>query len=377
MAREKFEDRRVTGKFRVKLDRDDHSCGKYWEGDKQYVVSEIISVVNDYSKQGYCLTLRQVYYQLVSKNVIPNDDVAYGKLSSLLDDCRYSGLIDWNAIEDRGRVPYTPYFEYSVSDAIERTKDSYSLDKRQEQPVYIELWSEKDAISNILKQAVRDYTITVGINKGFTSSTAIYDAYNRFTSKILEEGKKVVVLYFGDHDPSGLDMVRDIRDRLEFMMSTGANAYYFRKKWDQMYEDGEVEDAEVDLISKHDDLRDKDREAYRNKEKGKEGNFSHLITAIVREFFEVRQIGLTREQVRKFNLPPNPAKITDPRAKKYIAKYGSISWEVDALRPMDIKDIITSSLEDLIDWDILANIKEREQEDKMELDSFIQKARGM
>jgi hypothetical protein len=374
MAKEMFEDRRLTGSLRIKLERDDHDCGKYWEADKKEVIDTIIRTVEKFSNDGWQMTLRQVYYQLVGMNAMPNDQLAYKKLSGLLDDCRYSGKVDWDDIEDRGRVPSTPYYEYSVEDAIRRTKRSYGLDRRKGQPVFVELWSEKDAISNILKKAVNKHTITVGINKGFASSTAIHAAYERFIDKIIENDQKVVVLYFGDHDPSGLDMIRDIRERLEYMMSRGDYARSFLRKWDDLEEAGKVDDSVLDLVYKHQDLLELyDIESTKQEQGKKNYNWhQYWVRAIVREFFEVRHIGLTMEQIKKYNLPPNPAKMTDPRAKGYIRLHGDISWEVDALKPEYIKDIIDEALEDVIDWDIRSQVIEQEKADKERLDKIIE-----
>jgi hypothetical protein len=356
--KEKFEDRKLTGSIKVKLSRNDINNG-YWITDKFDIISKLISIVTFYTAAGYKLTLRQLYYQLVAKDWIPNDMVVYNKLSALLDDCRYSGEIDWDAFEDRGRVPYTPYFEDSITSALERTKDFYSLDKRKNQPIYVELWTEKDAISSILKNAVHDFTITVGINKGFASSTAIYAAYKRFIKKILLNHQKVVILYFGDHDPSGLDMVRDIKERLEFMMSHGTNQSAFLK----LCGTNEIKDLlyEYDLINQYND--NGDREKMRS-----------LITlAIVKKYFEVKHIGLTKEQIEEYNLPSNPAKLTDPRAVKYIKKHGNISWEVDALQPDALERIITENLNTIIDQSILDNILEQEENDRDKLGKIIDK----
>jgi hypothetical protein len=363
--KEKFENRRLTGKLRVKLERDDHDCGKYWEADKQQVINCIISVLKDYKSQGYILTLRQLYYQLVSKNIMPNDNICYSKLSSLLDDCRYSGVVDWDSIEDRGRVPYTPYFENSVKEALQRTIDCYKLDKRLGQDVYVELWSEKDAISNILKETVKDYTLTVGINKGFASSTAMYNAYMRFMPMMLE-GKKVVVLYAGDHDPSGLDMVRDIRERLEYFMSKGS---YKTKLWDEYIQrNGDTSIVNImfdrypelvgrckEIIPKEDDDEMSD-EAY-------EELVQIQALCVVKEYFVVKPICLTREQIDYYNLPPNPAKISDPRAKKYIEEHGDVSWEVDALSPRILRSIILEAVKECIDMDKYEEVIIQEEKD--------------
>lgn len=325
--KEIFQKRKLDGSFNIKL-----ANGNRWEQDKGELVEQIINVIEDFQNQGYKLTLRQLYYQLVARDYIPNDGVAYKKLSSLLDDCRYSGKVDWDAIEDRGRVPYTPYFENSLEGALKRTLDSYKLDKRLGQPIHLEIWSEKDAISNILRDSAYPHTLTVVINKGFASSTAMYSAYRRFLDKI-NNGQKVVVLYFGDHDPSGLDMVRDIRERIEFFLTRG-------------------EDAQIAL----DNLG--------------EERFEEFIELIWNSF-EVKHIGLTMEQIQEINPPTNPAKITDPRAKNYIAEHGQYSWEVDALTPTQIREIIEEEIELYINKEKLAEVEEREKSERSELRNLI------
>lgn len=358
--KEKFEDRKITGSLRIKLDRDDHDCGKYWEEDKSVIINAILSTVRRYENMGYTLTLRQLYYQLVATNAMPNDQACYSKLSTLLDDCRYSGIVDWDSIEDRGRVPHTPYYEDSVADSLRRTLLSYKLDRRIGQKNYVELWTEKDAISNIMKDSVRDYTITVGINKGFASSTAIYNAYRRFVDEILE-GRKVTVLYFGDHDPSGLSMITDIRYRLELMMSKGDYT-------DKLFRLVEAEEL-VRLAEKYDlfDL------AYEANESGDKETFAqYMALGLIKDRFEIRHIGLTKEQITKFNLPSNPAKLSDPRAKAYVAEHGDVSWEVDALNPKDIVSIVKDALTDLLDSEAYNKILPKEDSDRELLSKFIE-----
>ena len=124
MAKEKFEDRRLTGNINVACKFDDGTI-RYWNTKKEDVVNHIIQIVNEYAADNYVLTLRQLHYQLVTQNWIINHDTAYKKLGSILDDCRYGGVIDWNAIEDRGRVPYIPYSVEDVADALEDTVAQY------------------------------------------------------------------------------------------------------------------------------------------------------------------------------------------------------------------------------------------------------------
>lgn len=261
-------------------------------------------IIEEYLQQGYKLTLRQLYYQLVSRGIIANNLQEYAKLSNLLVQGRMAGIVDWDAIEDRIRVPFIPYWVDDVADAISDTINQYRLDRMADQDVYIEVWVEKDALSGVLKRITSHYHVNLMVNRGYSSCTAMHDAFERIRDK--QDEKRCYILYLGDHDPSGVDMVRDIRARLE---EFGAEA-------------------------------------------------------------EVIRIALTQEQIKKFNPPPNPAKITDPRAKGYIAKFGNTSWEVDALNPDVLHKIIRKAIDELIDA-VKFNAKiEQEGKDRKKLEKF-------
>jgi DNA topoisomerase VI subunit A len=269
----------------------------------------IAKIIDEYKEQGYVLTLRQLYYQLVSRGIIPNRQAEYSKLSSLLVEGRMAGIIDWDAIEDRLRQPFLPYFVTGIQDAIEDTINYYRLDRQKDQDTYIELWVEKDALSGVLKPITSYYHINLMVNRGYSSCSAIYRAYKRF-SREERLDKNIVILYLGDHDPSGLDMIRDIQNRLE------------------------------------------------------EFSLSTMI-------FEIKHIGLTKEQIEKYNPPPNPAKITDPRAAWYISEHGETSWEVDALNPDVLTKLIRKNVEDLIDMDLFAKQLQQEIKDKKKLEKYM------
>jgi hypothetical protein len=257
----------------------------------------INDIIEEYNAQNYRLTLRQLYYQLVSRDVIPNKTEEYAKLSVLLGKGRMAGFVDWDSIEDRIRRPYLPYWVLDIPDAIEDTIKQYRLDRQEGQDTYIEVWVEKDALSGVLKRVTSEYHVNLMVNRGYSSITAMHDAYARFARRE-RMGQSGTILYLGDHDPSGVDMVRDISTRLtEFGVSV-----------------------------------------------------------------DVDHIALTDEQISKYNPPPNPAKVSDPRAKDYIAKYGNTSWEVDALRPDVLHKLVTSAIEDKIDMDLFNEQKQTEQE---------------
>lgn len=257
-------------------------------------LSQINQIIEEYNLQGYRLTLRQLYYQLVSRDVIPNNDKEYAKLSTLLTKGRMGGVVDWDAIEDRIRVPKHTYFNHDIEDAISDAEKNYRLDRMEDQDNYIELWVEKDALSNVLQRKTSYYHVRLMVNRGYSSTTAIYDSYNRIRRQI-ENNKVANILYLGDHDPSGLDMVRDIQDRLVIMLK------------------------------------------------------AHIDEDLISQYLRIHHIGLTSEQIQEHNPPPNPTKVQDPRADWYISLHGHTCWEVDALNPGVLHEIIDSKVKELID----------------------------
>lgn len=251
---------------------------------------EIInSIVESYASQGYTLTLRQLYYQLVSRDIVPNKVTEYAKLSRILKKGRMAGVVDWSSIEDRTRQPYLPYSANSIPEALKDLASYFRVNRQEGQSNYVELLVEKDALSGVLRRVTSHYHIRLLVNRGYTSCSAMYKSFQRLSDSALE-GQTLVLLYIGDHDPSGLDMVRDTGDRLE--------------------EFGQ-------------------------------GNFK----------IKIEHIALTTQQIKKFNPPPNPAKIEDPRAKWYIQNFGKTSWEVDAIDPTNLVDIVTKKIEHYLDLD--------------------------
>lgn len=315
MSKEKFEDRRLFGTVNVVCKFED-GTQRTWSAKKEDVVARIISVVDDFTDQGYPMTLRQLHYQFVKANAIVNHDTAYKKLGDILDDCRYAGVIDWTAIEDRGRVPYIGFSVDSIAQALRTIANVYKRDRQEGQETVVEVWTEKDALSGILKRVTDKYHVQLVVNKGYSSSSAMYRAYERIVDAYNDD-RQFQILYFGDHDPSGLDMVRDIEARLSKMLANG---------------DNQLEPTEV---------------------------------------FSIKHIGLTMAQIKRHNLPPNPTKMTDARADAYVAKYGKTCWEVDALNPGQLVAIVEQSIEAIIDMDKYGAMLDVEKADKRKLKAFI------
>lgn len=370
--KEQFKEVNLDGSIYITMDEDKG----VWQADKRTVISAMVGICEEYQKARYTLTLRQLYYQLVARDFIPNHDKVYKKISGLKDEAVYGGLIDWAIFEDRGRVPHTPYYENSVTEALERTVEYYRLDRQENQNLHVEVWTEKDAISSILKRVTDRYGITLVVNKGYTSSTAIYGAYERFTEKINRD-KKVKILYFGDHDPSGLDMIRDIRERVAFMINKGdrIDPYFFeclddwwKEKKYTVYDVAEFGEKYAGVEELVKDLTARKQE--RLYELFEEGQLAMYLQET--GIFEVEQIGLTMEQIKEYNPPHNPAKITDPRAKGYIKQFGKVSWEVDALKPDVMQGIVKYAIEDSIDMKTYDFVLKQERAEKDQIENIIE-----
>lgn len=265
-------------------------------------------VIDDYRGQGLKLTLRQLFYQMVTKNTIPNTEKSYKKLSSIISDARLGGLMDWSAIEDRIRRPQIPTDFKDLAELVEVAVASYRLDRWAGQEDYVELWCEKDAIAGVLSPMARKYHITLMVNRGYSSQSAMYESAQRFIRNSEEEMRDATLLYLGDHDSSGEDMVRDIRDRLAMF---------------------NVQDLKVEKIA------------------------------------------LTMDQIDQYDPPPNPVKVSDPRAAQYMAAHGDTSWEVDALPPTVLQQIVEDSIVNLLDVEMMDKIIRQEERDKLYLQQVV------
>jgi hypothetical protein len=245
------------------------------------------SIIDEYSRQGYTLTLRQLYYQHVARGLIENNLRAYKNLGTLMTDARNCGLVDWYAIEDRGRTPrgYTPW--PTVDSVMENLDQAISADYWYDQPCYVEVWVEKDALASVIERATREFHITTLACKGYLSASESWRASMRFRAA-RSDGKECHLFHLGDHDPSGIDMTRDNESRMSFYWAKGVT---------------------------------------------------------------VTRLALNMDQVEEYGPPPNPAKISDSRAVGYIERFGDESWELDALEPSVLERLISDAINPLIDWD--------------------------
>ena len=300
-------------------------CYEPYKPGKLYLdlIDQAKLILDEYDKMGYNLTLRQIYYQFVSRDILPqkwadkitgstNNMKSYKNLGTLIAKARIGGLLDWYSIEDRTRYLRGLIRYKNGADALQEVADDFHMDWWGGQSYRAEAWVEKEALVDVVAQAANEKDCSYFACKGYVSLSEMWVAAQRL-ARIAANGQIPVILHLGDHDPSGVDMSRDIEDRLRMFMNEDAYDYT--------------------------------------------GLGSKLV-------FE--RIALNMDQIKALSPPPNPAKITDSRAAAYIDKYGSDSWELDAIPPQDLNTIILDAIDSYIDDEDAWNDAQEEEENQRE-----------
>src|SRR5262249_15493917 len=159
----------------------------------------------EYADSGFTLTLRQLFYQFVARGLIANTLTRYAALGWAVSNGRDAGLIDWDAIEDRSREFKELATWLHPAGILTQAALQYRENLWILQPRHIELWVEKDALSGVFERVCRDYRLPFLAHRGNASTSITREAGVRL-SRVLELGRKPLVLHFTDHDPTGLDM---------------------------------------------------------------------------------------------------------------------------------------------------------------------------
>lgn len=262
---------------------------KSFRGASLERIEQANQIIDEYQRAGYRLTLRQLYYQFVSRDLIANSVKTYKALGALICDARMAGLIDWDAIEDRTRnLRSLPHWR-DPSDIVGACAAQFRVDVWAKQPARVEVWIEKEALAGVFERACNTRAVPFFCCRGYTSASEVWSAAQRFIA-YRRRGQRVVLLHFGDHDPSGIDMSRDIETRLR---TFGARV-------------------------------------------------------------EFERVALNWDQIQQYRPPPNPAKETDSRFEAYLREFGEHSWELDALEPQVLAALVTARIDEVVQreaWD--------------------------
>lgn len=269
------------------------------------MIEQANKIIVEYLEQGLDLTLRQLYYQFVARGLLPNTQRSYSKLGSLINDARLAGLVDWSALEDRTRNLQGTVHEVSPKNAVSYVAENYKIDKWDTQDYRVEVWVEKEALIGVFASVCDELDLDYFACRGFVSQSEMWRAACRLR-RYEQRGQEPVILHFGDHDPSGIDMTRDIKDRFD-MFGVGS--------------------------------------------------------------LRVERCALNMDQVEEHSPPPNPAKATDSRFRTYQDKFGNESWELDALEPLLLRELVRDHVFEFQDVDVWAEAEAREEQERSQLQS--------
>lgn len=253
-------------------------------GKRLAMIEQANAIIAEYQAQGFVLTVRQLYYQFVSRDLVPNTVKSYKLVADVINEGRLQGLIDWEAIEDRTRGIEILSAWSSPADIVAACADQFRYRLWDDQSWHVEVWIEKEALAGVIEGVCKENRVPYLSCRGYTSQSEMWRCGGRLR-EIADHRKDILILHLGDHDPSGIDMSRDIQDRLKMFMGRDYPSVSFRR------------------------------------------------------------IALNRDQVDQYNPPPNPAKVTDARFASYERLHGSESWELDALEPSVLTALIQAEID--------------------------------
>lgn len=274
------------------------------------IIGRATAICAEYAAQAFDLTLRQLYYQFVARGLLPNLDAEYKRLGSIVNDARLAGRLDWESIVDRTRHLRALAHWNTPAEIVATTARAFNVDRWERQAERVEVWIEKDALVGVIAGVCERNDVPYFSCRGYTSQSEMWGAARRIGGHLAAGTTSVTVIHLGDHDPSGIDMTRDIGARLAQFLAG----------------DGHDPDALV-----------------------------------------VERIALNPDQVRRFRPPPNPTKISDSRAASYIARYGHESWELDALDPRTLVALIEGVIVEHRDDRLWREASERQRVHRLQL----------
>lgn len=261
------------------------------------------AIAQEYLAKGYSLTLRQLYYQFVARDLLKNTVANYKKLGQVVNDARQAGLIDWALIEDRTRwlreiQNYENPAEFTLS-----VLHQYAEDLWRDNDTYCEVWVEKDALSGVVARSCDKWRVPYFPCRGYGSQSELYNAGKRIAHKY-NKYDRCIIFHLGDHDPSGIDMSRDNSERISMFARTAV---------------------------------------------------------------DFKRIALNMDQIEEYEPPENPAKETDSRFADYADKFGESSWELDSMPPEVINEILEEHITSVLDTEQFEVLYAEEQENKDKL----------
>lgn len=303
------------------------------------IIERANGILAKYARRGIIITLRQLYYQFVALDLFPdhwkdprtgstNNIRSYKKLGDAVNKARLAGFIDWDYITDSTRKAQSLPHWNSPGDVIESAAYGYHIDLWNGQENHVEVWIEKDALASIVRPVCARWDVTFFACRGYTSQSEMWGAAQRLL-KHVQAGQTVKIIHLGDHDPSGVDMTRDIETRIKGFVG-------------------------------HHVIKDYAEANPRALDETEEGFIERMREDIDGEFnIEINRIALTPDQIAEYNPPPNFAKMTDSRSGQYVAEHGKYSYELDALDPDVLSALIDQTIRSYLDEKLFQKRRDR------------------
>jgi hypothetical protein len=255
-------------------------------GRSGYLAGQANQIILEYGRYGIEPTVRQIYYQFVSRNLVANNEKEYKKLGELINNARMCGLIDWDSVVDRTRPLWgKEHFDTPV-EMVADVASQFHINMWDGQQSYVEVWIEKDALLSVIEGVCSEHDVPYMACRGYGSQSSIWRAGHYRIRPMLQAGRDVTILYLGDHDPSGLNMTEDLRKRLELFAGQPVN---------------------------------------------------------------IQRLALNMDLVEQYAPPPNPTKPKDSRTAGYEEQFGDTCWELDALDALVIRNLVKKAITDRID----------------------------
>jgi hypothetical protein len=251
--------------------------------------TKFIEVARAILEQQQPMIIRLLFYQMVGLDNqtkceiggFGNSQKDYRRVSRMMTKAREDKRVPWNWIVDRSRPTYVPQVWDDLAGYLHTVKQCYRKDYWSNQPVHCEIWCEKDAVIGSIEDLTSELGVIVRVGRGFQSSARVREIASLFN----RISKPKIVLYLGDFDSSGMDIERDVRQRV--------------------------------------------------------GRYTHL--------FEMRRVAIFGEDIRKFKLPPQRIKPEDPRARSFRHMHGNQCVELDALPLSELRSRIRKAVTSVID----------------------------
>ena len=337
--------------------------------DWDRILPRVKELLHQYRERGFKPTIRQIFYRLVSERLLPNHIRAYKALDDKLTKLREKGLeelglrigrkeectedvedgIHPGAFRDTSRrviggdIGFSSLQEY-FDQVLRYLEVAYTRKRWENQPKQVIIWLEKEALAGVLEDIAKKYRVKLIPSRGYPSFTYVF----KHLVQTIDLNKPLVVLLLTDFDPSGQDMVRDLKKRvLRYVYD------YYSYLMDKEDYDGAIK------VDYHIEINE---DGYYWREYEYEG-------------IEIKKVALTKDQVIKYNLPPLPAKKGDPRYEWFKRNYGDKATELDALPPEVLRQLVEDAIIENIDVDAWEEVQHKEKGEKERIKEIIQKLR--